>query len=256
MAADYGPFARPNFTAADFDRPDDTGTFDMPARTRPPHEPRSFRPPEAAAPPAPSFQGLGRDPVLERQDDELLLDDPAPPVRTREPRASAGRRSVPVAALVGVPALVLAAGVGYLALTGGEEAVIPAKAPGEPTAEPFRLASAETSPVLEEADPVAEAEPAPAEAAPPPEPRAPARREIARAAPAPVAAASAADTGVEASAVLPEAPQPYSAVAQTPSAAAPMIAPPSLTPPPITSAPATPTPIPAPAPATEIEPNP
>lgn len=278
MSVEYSPFARPKFTAEDFARNDTTGRFDEPAaaiaRPRAPiEEPRSFM---ADADERWRDEAvIGSDPVMEAElnrEDEILLDRPvtresdapmfaaAPAYATRTKARSASTESkVPKAALIAVPAVVLMAGVGYLALSsGGAEQGIAAKAPGAESA-----AIAPAAPILAEPTDLAATNPPmnTAPATPPAErvsaPATTARVDsaptrVARARPAAAPAAAASSAGVDASATLPAAPVPYSGTAQTASPAPAVAAPaPIIVPPPVTAAePLNPTP-PATAPSPE-----
>lgn len=289
MTANTGPFAPPRFTAEDFSRGDATGRFDEPALERaarpraPIEESRSFLADDDVRPQSSMARtGLGADPVMGSdpvmeaeldREDEILLDRPvdrsadafaATPVyaqRKTAKRASTGSK-IPVAAMIGVPAVVLLAGVGYMAMTAGSnDAGLSAKAPGEmaSTATPApafgdgtQVASADVPPPVNPVNPAAPPTATPAPAAQPTERvSAPVRTARARPAPAPVASASSASSeGVDASVTLPAGPQPYSAVGQTsapaPATAAPApsaISPAPITVPPVTAAePVNPTP--------------
>lgn len=278
MTTEYSPFARPKFSAEDFARNDETGRFDDQAATfarprAPIEEPRSFM--------ADDDRLLGSDPVMEAElarEDEILLDRPitpevesstfaATPVyanrATTKSRSASTDRKIPMAALVAVPAVVLMAGVGYMALSGGAQQTAPQTAPSEAVAvapaapsfsEPTEMAAV-TPP------PVTPATPAPAEAAPAPRQTtsAEAPTRVARARPAPASAATASSAGVDASATLPEAPMPYSGTAQIPApapasatAAAAAVAPAPIIVPPVTAEPVNPAPTavtPAPEPS-------
>lgn len=294
MSAEYSPFARPNFTAADFARDDETGRFDVPANgarstpRAPISEPRSFmadREPSLDAPLASASYAAAPDPAVEAEltrEDEMLLDQPirrearqdetpmfaaAPIASSARTRSTSGRR-IPTGALVAIPAVALLAGAGYLAMSRGQEAGVAQKAPGETmttaAAPAFGPASSEPTAAQQM---TAEATP-PVPVAEPATPRVSARVEtaptrVARARPAPAPAADASSAGVDASATLPAAPIPYSGTAQTSSAApAPIIVPPppatsaAPAPEPVNPPPAAVTPTPAPSSPEAITPEP
>lgn len=265
MTAEYSPFARPTFTADDFARNEENARLREATRPRAPiEEPRSFMSDDTAR-----ADLIGQDPVMEAElarEDEMLLDRPAEaeapmfaaaPIyagQTKARSAATGRR-VPAAALIAIPAVVLLAGVGYMALsTGGPEQGIAQKAPGASDT----VAAAPAAPAFSEPTELAAVAPVTpvtpvAETVSPP--RTTARVEtaptrVARARPAPATAAAASSAGVDASATLPTAPVPYSGSAQT-SAPAATVAPPTIVVPPVTAEPVNPTP-----PATTAAPEP
>jgi hypothetical protein len=295
MTTAHSPFAPPRFTAEDFARGDATGRFDEPAapqhaRPRAPiEEPRSFMSDDDLRPRSVMGRtGLGSDPVMEAElnrEDEILLDRPverradaeaAAPIyagRTTTTRTTTDRK-VPAALMIGVPAVVLLAGVGYLAMTAGNnDAGLSSKAPGTTAtasapafSDGTQMAAADTPPPVNPLNPAAPPNTTPAPT-PTPEARpsarvesAPVRTARARPAPAPAASASSASTqGVDASATLPAGPMPYSSVGQTPAPAPSVTAPvpsainpaPVIVPPVTAAEPVNPTP-----PATSSAPEP
>jgi len=231
MTAEYGPFARREFTAADFEDKVE----------RPAAEPRSFSEAE--------FQTEPR--TLSATAEDTLF--PGTPVYARRAKRKDAASVIPKAAMVAVPALLLAAGAIYLisrpssdglfAETAGQAApqavaAAPPLAPSAQQAAPMQQASAPavTSP----------AAPTPAVERAAPAPRTQGAARVASARSAPAAVAADADNpqnwATDASATLPEAPVPYSAIGQTSSPSPATAAPPLLDP-----APASPAPTEAPA---------
>lgn len=236
MSTEYSPFARPTFTAADFARDEPYNGERRPARTA---EPRSFS--------------------VEHSFDEPSKTEEQPvfagtPIYAGSTRTKSSGRSIRPALMIGVPAVVLAAGVAYFAMQPRQTIFadpVPATAAVEPLAPPAtpgptQLAAAEPAAVMPEV-PAAPAVTA-AQAA---RTEAPAR--VARARPAPQAQ-DASSFAADAGATMPAAPIPYSSLGQTsapaPAAAAPSIIVPPMSPPtPADAAPAPAEAAPAPEPA-------
>lgn len=233
MSTEYSPFARPTFTADDFARDEPAGRAEQRAE-----EPRSFSVEHSFDEPAraeeqPVFAGT--------------------PIYAGSTRTKSSGRSIHPALMVGVPAVVLAAGVAYFAMQPRQTIFadpVPATAAVEPLTPPLptQLAAAEPSAVTPEVP----AAPAPAAtAAPAARTEAPAR--VASARPAPQAQ-DASSFAADAGATMPAAPIPYSSLGQTsapaPAAAAPSIIVPPMSPPtPADAAPAPAEAAPAPEPA-------
>lgn len=239
MSTEYSPFARPTFTAADFAR-------DEPASTvRPEHEavseePRSF-----------SMENSFNEP--EKTDDQPMF--AGTPIYARSTRAKSSGPSIRPALMIGVPAVVLAAGVAYFAMQPRQTIFadpVPATAAVEPLTAPATTPATPAPTQLAAADPPALTPEVPA-TTPAPTVRAEPPARVARARPAP-RAQDASSFAADASATPPAAPIPYSSLGQT-SAPAPGVAPaPIIVPPasPPTAADAAPTPAettPAPEPA-------
>lgn len=226
MSTEYSPFARPTFSAADFER-------DAPVINT-----RDERPLHSSTSRSSVTQDQ-REPV-ETQEQPVFA---GTPIYAGSTKAKSAGRSIRPVLMMGVPAVVLAAGVAYFAMQPRQTIFadpVPATAAVEPlvaapvTPAPTQLAAVEAPPPVatqEAAAPVANSSPAARTAAP---------VRLARAQPAPKAE-DAASFAADASAMPPAAPIPYSALGQT-SAPAPaaIMAPPMISPPaPAETAPAT-----------------
>lgn len=231
MSTEYSPFARPTFSAADFER-------DAPNT-------RDERPLRSATSRSSTTQGL-RDPV-QTQEQPVFA---GTPIYAGSAKAKTASRSIRPVLMIGVPAVVLAAGVAYFAMQPRQTIFadpVPATAAVEPlvaapvTPAPTELAALEAPPPAVTPDTaVPAAKPAQAVRT-----ETPAR--VARTRPAPKAD-DAASFAADASAMPPAAPIPYSALGQTSApAAAALIAPPMISPPATAET--------APAPAVTPEPS-
>jgi hypothetical protein len=218
MTVDSGPFARRTFTAADF--------ADDPA-DRPAVETRSFTDEEFRAEPR----------TLSATADDTTIAET--PIYARSAKKKDAGSMIPKAALVAVPALVLAAGAIYLMSRPSSDGLFAenaaqAPAPAVASAPPLAPSAQQAAPIQQAAMP----EVAPPITAPPvaeraaPEPRAQAPVRTARAAapaPALVDADNPQNWATDASATLPDAPIPYSAIGQTSASSPAAAAPPLLT---------------------------
>ncbi len=245
MSTEYSLFAKPTFSAADFQRDApaintlDEQLLNTEPRTSAVQNPREPTPMQDG----PGFAGTT--------------------IYAGSAKAKSAGRSIRPALMVGVPAVVLAAGVAYFAMQPRQTIVadpVPATAVVEPltaTPAPTELASLEASPpAVTQAAAISAAKPAPAART-----EAPARVARARVAPT---ADDATSFAADASVTSPAAPIPYSALGQTsaPAPAAIMVPPmirspapaettpaPTMTPEPSVQDPATPA-LEAPEPAT------
>ncbi len=253
MSTEYSPFARPKFTAEDFAREDPATTFDTTPRVAP--EERSFLPSEdrpfAADAPRAGFVDTNLDRTEPTLDEGSAF--AAAPLYTQRASAKGSGRSIAPIAMIAIPAVALLAGVAYFTMQPrdgliAEQPATVAVAPAPPAALPEAtdLATATPTPAPVEATPAA---PVAKAATPRVTARAAAPTRVARARPA-AAAPGAEDVSAwsrDASATLPTAPVPYSATAQTPSAApAPIIVPP------IAAEPVAPAPAPSETPAPQV----
>lgn len=223
MTAEYGPFARRTFNSADFADG---------ARTSRPVEQRSFAERDA--------------PGMSAAEDTVF---PAEPIYARSARKKDAGSVVPKAAAIAVPALLLAAGAIYLLARPAPDGLF---AESSPAATPPAAVTQPAAPMASETAAVRQASTASAAPIPPanvqqiatPSQPAQARQAPIRRAAAPAATASAdspQNWATDASATLPAAPVPYSALAQ---GSAPGGAPLLVTPEPVPEA-ATATPVPA-----------
>lgn len=230
MTAEYGPFARRAFTSADF-------ADDKPVAAA---EPRSFAAPED------EFRAEER--TLSATAEDTMF--PGAPLYVRKPRKKNVGAVIPKAAMIAVPAVVLAAGAIYLMSRPSSdglfaESAVPATSPPAATALP---AAPPAAPMAQEAAPIQQASTPPAPAVEPAAsaPRAPVRTAAARvpSVPPAVSADDPQTWASDASATMPAAPIPYSALSQTPAPSVADAPPPLLTPEPAPEA-ATATPVPA-----------
>jgi hypothetical protein len=232
MTAEYGPFARRTFTSS---------SFADEAKPSRPAEPRSFAAEDTLGAP-----GAG----------ETMF--PAEPIYARSTRKKDAGSIIPKAAAIAVPALLLAAGAIYLMARPAPDGLFAESSAGAaPPAAMTQPAApmAPEAPVVQQASAPAPAQPASIQAAPRSQ-TTQARPVQTRRAAAPATLASADNPqnwARGASATLPTAPIPYSAIAQ---GSAPAGAPLLVTPEPVPEA-ATATPVPAtPDPATASTPAP
>lgn len=217
MSTEYSPFARPTFSAADFER-------DAPVINT-----RDERPLRSATSRNSATQEA-REPV-QTQEQPVFA---GAPIYAGSAKAKPAGRSIRPILMMGAPAVVLAAGVAYFAMQPRETIFadpVPATAAVEPLVAPPAAPAPTELAALEAAPPVMTPEAAAPAAKPAQAARTKAPARVARAQPAPKAE-DASSFAADTSAMPPAAPIPYSALGQT-SAPAPaaVIAPPMISPP-------------------------